>query len=67
MRAGSPRQAGDVAEAMRAGGKVGTGPSFARVALSTGKWHGHPMVDAQWKGPSKQVLGMRVASSGTAS
>lgn len=60
----SLRQAGDLAEVMRAGAKVGTGPNFERVKLSTGVWRKRPTVDAQWKGPDKQVLGMRVTLVG---
>ena len=46
------------------GAKVGTGPTFERVELRTGIWRKRPTVDAQWKGPDKQVLGMRITLVG---
>jgi hypothetical protein len=64
MHVKTRRQAGDLAEVMRAGAKVGTGPSFERVALTTGVWRKRPTIDAQWKGPDKQVLGMRITFVG---
>jgi hypothetical protein len=60
LRAASPRDAGDLAEVMRAGAKVGTGPAFERIELHSGIWRRRQTVDAQWEGPDKQVLGMRI-------
>jgi hypothetical protein len=64
LHAKTLRQAGDLAEVMRAGAKVATGPTFERVELRTGMWRKRPTVDAQWKGPDKQVLGMRITLVG---
>jgi hypothetical protein len=64
MHAKTLRQAGDLAEVMRAGAKIGTGPSFERVSLNTGLWRKRPTVDAQWEGPDQQVLGMRITLVG---